>query len=131
MKNLAVILLAVSISGCATLGDWLPSFWDDNQSAKIIDIRQQVQNINCDTTEDQRRGATGLASSIQWFKLYSESKGMLQKDVLRLVEPMDQTVAEWRKRAESGEASTGYCKIKKSVLKVQSDKAATAVLGRY
>ena len=131
MKNLAVILLAMSISGCAALGDWLPSFWDDNQSAKIIDIRQQVQNINCDTTEDQRRGATGLAGSIQWFKLYSESKGMLQKDVLRLVEPMDQTVAEWRKRAESGEASTGYCKIKKSVLKVQADKAATAVLGRY
>ena len=131
MKKIAVILLAVSISGCATLGEWLPSFWDDNQSAKIIDIRQQVQNISCDTAEDQRRGATGLANSIQWFKLYSESKGILQKDVLRLVEPMEQTVGEWHKRAESGEASTGYCKIKKSVLKVQSDKAATAVLGRY
>jgi hypothetical protein len=131
MKKIAVVLLAVSISGCAALGEWLPSFWDDNQSAKIIDIRQQVQNIVCDTAEDQQRGSAGLASSIQWFKLYSESKGMLQKDVLRLVEPMDQTVGEWKKRADTGEASAGYCKIKKSVLKVQADKAATAVLGRY
>lgn len=131
MKKLAAILVAFSLSGCAQLQQWIPSFWDDNQSAKIIDIRQKAHNIECTTVEIQRQHATGLASDIQWFLLYSDSKGATQKDVIRLVEPMEKTVGDWVKRTESGEASKGYCEIKKKLIKVQADKAANSVLWRY
>ena len=131
MKKLAMVLLAVSISGCASVQQWIPSFWDDNQSAKIIDIRQKAHNIQCDTVELQKTHADGLVKDIQWFLLYSDSKGALQKDVIRLLKPMEQTVGDWAKRTDTGEASKGDCEIKKKVIIVQADKAANSVLWRY
>jgi len=131
MNKLAVVLVAFSLSGCAQLQQWIPSFWDDNQSVKIIDIRQKAHNIQCDTVELQQIHADGLAKDIQWFLLYSESKGALQKDVIRLVEPMEKTVGDWAKRTATGEASKAYCEIKKKLIKVQADKAANSVLWRY
>ena len=131
MNKLAVVLVAFSLSGCAQLQQWIPSFWDDNQSVKIIDIRQKAHNIQCDTVELQQIHADGLAKDIQWFLLYSESKGALQKDVIRLVEPMEKTVGDWAKRTATGEASKAYCEIKKKLIKVQPDKAANSVLWRY
>ena len=114
-----------------SITQWIPSFWDDNQSAKIIDIRQKAHNIQCDTVKTQKTHADGLVKDIQWFLLYSDSKGALQKDVVRLVKPMEQTVGDWAKRTATGEASKGYCKIKKKVIIVQADKAANSVLWRY
>ena len=130
-KFLLIALTSITLTGCAALEQWLPSFWDDNQSAKIIDIRLRAHNIQCDTVEIQKTHADGLVKDIQWFLLYSESKGALQKDVIRLVEPMQQTVGDWAKRTATGEASKGYCEIKKKVIIVQADKAANSVLWRY
>ena len=130
-KFLLIVLTSITLTGCAALEQWLPSFWDDNQSAKIIDIRLRAHNIQCDTVEIQKTHADGLVKDIQWFLLYSESKGALQKDVIRLVEPMQQTVGDWAKRTATGEASRGYCEIKKKVIIVQADKAANSVLWRY
>ena len=130
-KVLLVAITAIALTGCASLQKWIPSFWDDNQSAKIIDIRQRAHNIQCDTVELQQIHANGLVKDIQWFMLYSESKGALQKDVMRLVEPMEKTVDDWAKRTATGEASRAYCEIKKKVIVVQADKAANSVLWRY
>ena len=130
-KFLIVTIASLALSGCASMQEWIPSFWDDNQSAKIIDIRQQAHNIQCDTVEIQKTHADRLVNDIQWFLLYSESKGAVQKDVIRLVEPMEKTVGDWAKRTATGNASKAYCEIKKKVIVVQADKAANSVLWRY
>ena len=120
------ILVTFMLQGCSTVQNWIPSFWDDNQSAKIIDIRQAAHNIDC--TKDQREQATELWHNIQWFELYSTSKGFSQKDVLRMIEPMKKTVTDWKDRENP---STGYCEIKKKIIITQADKAANSVLWRF
>ena len=130
-KLLLIAVTSVTLTGCASIQQWIPSFWDDNQSAKIIDIRQRAHNIQCDTVELQKTHSAGLVKDIQWFLLYSDSKGAVQKDVIRLVEPMEKTVGDWANRTATGDASKAYCEIKKKIIVVQADKAANSVLWRY
>lgn len=129
MKRLILALSIVSLTGCSTVMGWIPSFWDDNQSAKIIDVRQQVANIDC--AKPQLPQAQGIQKDIQWFQLYSASKGTRQQDVLRIVEPMKKTVDEWADRSAKTEGSPAYCELKKRALKLQADRAAEAILGRF
>lgn len=129
-KLLAVSLISLSLTGCASIVEMIPSFWDDNQSAKIIDIRQTVQGITCEAGT-QLDDAEMLLYEIQWFKLYSESKGSRQKDVLRIVAPMEETASDWAKRSREKEGSKTYCEIKKKILVKQSSRAAEAILGRF
>lgn len=129
MKKLFVIATLTLLTGCSTVQNWIPSFWDDNQSAKIIDVRQQVHNIDC--TKPQLPQAQGIANGLQWFRLYSDSKGMLQKDVLRITAPIEETAVEWVKRSETQEGSKVYCEMKKKVLVKQIDRAASGILGRW
>ena len=124
--NKLIIIFAVLLTGCASVQNWVPSFWDDNQSRSIIDVRSRVEQIDC--TQPQLPQSQAIARELEWFRLYSESKGSLQKDVLRVVEPMTKTVAEWRAR---GEGSTAYCGIKKQILQQQSSRAAAVILGRW
>lgn len=130
-KLLVIVITSIGLSGCASITQWIPSFWDDNQSAKIIDIRQKAHNITCDTPLLQQAHAATLKDDIQWFLLYSDSKGAAQKDVIRLVEPLEKTVSAWEKRAASGSSSSAYCEIKKKIIIVQADKAANSILWRY
>lgn len=129
MKKILLTLGLVTLTGCSTIMEWVPSFWDDNQSAKIVDVRQQIENINCKVP--QLVQAQGIQKDIQWFELYSKSKGTLQKDVLRIVEPMKKTVDEWADRSAKTEGSAAYCELKKRTLKLQASRAAEAILGRY
>ena len=129
MKKIAIVVIALTLTGCANMYKYIPSFWDDNQSAKIIDVRQKIHNIDC--TKAQASQATAIVQDIQWFRLYSESKGSLQQDVLKLVEPMEQTAQDWAKRSATQEGSKTYCEIKKKVLVGQIDRAAGSVLGRW
>ena len=126
MKGVTSVVFAVMLTGCSTVQNWIPSFWDDNQSAKIIDVRQRVQNIDCE--QPQQPQAQALVADIQWFKLYSESKGMLQKDVLRLMEPINETAKAWAARPNGSKA---YCESKKKILIQQTDRAASGILGRW
>jgi hypothetical protein len=128
MKLITALVLSVSLTGCAAIQEWIPSFWDDNQSAKIIDIRQKAHNIDCTDVITQKYWSSALARDIQWFELYSDSKGSAQKDVLRMIEPMKKTVAEWDGRENPSKA---YCELKKKIIKVQADKAANAVHWRF
>ncbi len=129
MKLIATVIIAVMLTGCSTVKSWIPSFWDDNQSAKIVDVRLAVDRIDCG--RDQLAQAQRVRDDLRWFELYSQSKGWRQADVLRIIKPMQETVEDWYKRSLDGQGSKGYCEIKKKILQSQSERAAQAVLGRF
>lgn len=126
MKLFTTLAVAVLLTGCATVKSWIPSFWDDNQSAYITEARLSVERISC--ADAQLPQVTVLARDLQRFQLYSEAKGSLQQDVLRVIEPMQSTVREWTTR---GEGSRAYCEIKKRLLTQQGERAAKVILGRW
>jgi hypothetical protein len=133
IKLIAIGATVLTLQGCAALSTvtgYIPSFWDDNQSSKIIDIRQNIEQITCEPGT-QLSDATYVKNEIQWFRLYSESKGSRQKDVLKILAPMEETVSDWAKRSETKEGSKTYCELKKKTLQLQSSRAAEAILGRY
>ena len=124
--RLTVLILAVLLGGCTTIQSWIPSFWDDNQSNYIIRARLDIERIDCG--QPQLAQIQRVQEDLRMFVLYSESKGSLQKDVLRVVEPMQSTTDEWVKR---GEGSAMYCKLKKTILTQQGERAAQVILGRW
>jgi hypothetical protein len=127
MKKLSVVLFLVLLQGCSTM---LPSFWDDNQSKKIIDVRQSVAHLNC--AQSHLPQVKQIHDQLEWFQLYSESKGFLQNDVLAVIKPMQETVEEFYKRsAGKNQGSVPYCEMKKKILIKQSSIAAQAVLARF
>jgi PBP1b-binding outer membrane lipoprotein LpoB len=127
-KLVSIIFLAVSVQGCA-LHSIIPSFWDDNQSAAMIDVRQSINQLNC--SEPQAPQVKRIKDKIEWFDLYSESKGMQQNDVRALTKPMQETVDDFYKRSVDKEGSKAYCEAKKKILQTQASKAAEGVLGRW
>ena len=133
IRLISVAVFSLMLVGCSVLQkgvDLIPSFWDDNQSAKIVDIRHSIEQITC-APGTQLRDATDLLTELQWFQLYSDSKGSRQKDVLRIIQPMEETVRDWQKRSQAKEGSVAYCTSKRMVLKQQSKRAAESILGRF
>ena len=128
MRKLTVILVLL-LSGCASVQSWVPSFWDDNQSAKIVDVRLRVDRLDC--SQPQLAQISVIRDDLRWFELYSASKGQLQKDVLRLIAPMQATVEDMYTRNTGGTASKTYCELKKQIMTQQAERAASAVLGRW
>ena len=126
MAKWLMLFSLMVLQGCAQIQSWVPSFWDDNQSARIIDVRSRVESINC--AETQRPQVDAVARELRWFEMYSQAKGTLQKDVLRVIEPMQSTVKEWRDR---GEGSKTYCELKKKLLTQQGERASRVILGRW
>lgn len=132
MKRLLIIGLVALLQGCATFSfqdikDQIPSFWDDNQSRSVIDIRQSVEKLNC--KESHAPQVKVIKDNIQWFILYSDSKGT--KDVLTLVKPMESTVDDFYKRSLEKQGTEIYCDIKKKILTTQSSTVAKTVIGRF
>jgi hypothetical protein len=129
MRYLAVALV-LCLSGCASIKEMIPSFQDPNQSAKIIDVRQSVAQLDC--KQPHAPQVKQIKDNLEWFELYSNSKGDRQKDVLRLVKPMQETVDDFYKRSTSEkQGSDTYCEIKKKLMTTQAERAASAVLGRF
>jgi len=132
MKKLLAILSIALLQGCAVaLSSYIPSFWDDNQSAKIVTVRLDIERVDCKA--QQLPQVIKIRDDLAWFKLYSESKGSRQADVLRLTQPMTETVEDWYKRVsqEGHKDNAIYCDLKKRVLTEQSARAAKAILGRF
>lgn len=129
MKKIIALSLFLFTTGCNSIdmSTVIPSFWDDNQSRSIVTVYQLASNINCDELPTNLQ-VKRIVDELQWFQLYSESKGMLQKDVLNLVQPMQKTVIEW---AAKDKSSNSYCKIKKQIVTEQAKMASKAVLGRF
>ena len=129
MKRILLISCVVVLSGCSTVQSWIPSFWDGNQSAKITDVRLTVDRIDC--SKDQLAQAAQLRDQLRWFELYSTSKGALQRDVIKLIQPIQATTEDWYKRSLDGQGSVGYCNIKKKILEQQTARAAKGIMGRW
>lgn len=132
-KTVFIILFTLVLTGCSSVSGLvskIPSFWDDNQSSQIITVRQNIARITC-AEGTQLESAQQVQRDLEWFRLYSESKGTRQQDVLRIVEPMEKTIGEWIKRSETQEGSKAYCELKKRTLKLQAARAAEAILGRF
>lgn len=130
MKTILITIVFL-LSGCAQLQGFIPSFWDDNQSQKIIDLRLTIERIDCKA--QQKPQVSRVRDDLEWFRLYSESKGGRQQDVLKLTQPMAETTEDWYKRvsAEGYKENAIYCELKKRVMVEQSTRAAKAVLGRF
>jgi hypothetical protein len=128
--RIITFLLALALTGCASITSVIPSFWDDNQSARIIDVRLAVERVDC-AGPQVLASVSRVRDDLEWFKLYSTSKGALQKDVLNIVAPMQETAEDWYKRTAQGTSSKVYCELKKSVMTQQATRAASAVLGRW
>lgn len=127
--KLTSLILVISLTGCASIKEMIPSFSDVNQSAKIIDVRQSVALLDC--KKDHAPQVKSIKDNLQWFQLYSESKGWRQNDVIKLIKPIQETTDDFYKRSLDKQGSEAYCEIKKKILTQQTDKAATAILGRF
>ena len=128
-KILAIAIVSVSLTGCASIQSMIPSFWDDNQSKAIVDVRQSVAQLDCE--QEHAPQVKRIKDNLEWFDLYSESKGKRQQDVRKLIAPMKETVDDFYKRSKEKQGTKTYCEIKKKVMTTQSEKAASAVLGRF
>jgi len=128
MRKILLVISLLSLTACSTVdvSSVLPSFWDDNQSRSMITAYQLSVNIDCD--KPQQPQAKSIQQELQWFELYSRSKGMLQRDVIELISPLQKTVGEW---AERDKSSPAYCKLKKQIIIKQAETASKAVLGRF
>ena len=124
-----ILIAVIMLTGCANIQSWVPSFWDDNQSAKIVDVRLGVDRLDC--SQPQLAQITVIRDDLRWFELYSASKGAMQKDVLRLIAPMQATVQDMYTRNTGGSASKTYCELKKQIMTQQAERIASAVLGRW
>jgi hypothetical protein len=131
MKRTLLILAVVMLQGCAGLTGLIPSFWDDNQSAKIVDVRLSLERLDC--SQPQAQQLKPVRDNIAWFQLYSESKGSRQTDVVKLTQPLSETVEEWYKRvsAEGYKENKIYCQMKQKIAEEQAARAAKAILGRF
>jgi len=129
MRTLAILTISLTLTGCATVQNWIPSFWDDNQSARIVDVRLKAERLDCD--QEHLPQVSAMRDDLEWFRLYSESKGYLQKDVMRITAPIQETVEDFYKRSITQQGSKTYCEMKKKIMVEQSRKAAAAILGRW
>ena len=131
MKTLLAILSFTVLSGCAGIQGLIPSFWDDNQSNRIINVRLDIERIDCRAS--QKPQVAKIRDDLESFRMYCDSKVRRQADVLALTEPMAATVEDWYKRVstEGHKDNPIYCDLKKRVLTEQSARAAKAVLGRF
>jgi hypothetical protein len=125
IKILTILTAAIVLSGCVSI----PSFWDDNQSSAIVSVRLAVENIDC--AESHAPQVKQIQQQLRWFELYSESKGRRQQDVIRLIKPMQETVADFYQRSVTNPGSKTYCELKKDTMTEQASTIARAVLGRF
>ena len=128
MKTL-VLALAFLLSGCSTVVSWIPSFNDPNQSARITDVRLAVDSLDC--ARSQHVQALAIQRELRWFELYSQTAGLRHQDVLRVIAPMQATVAEFVTRTQAQDASRVYCDLKKRAMQEQAARAAGVIQGRF
>jgi hypothetical protein len=130
MNKLITILALVALTGCAQMKSWVPSFSDANQSAKIIDVRMSIDQLDCD--KPHLAQVRQIKDNLRWFELYSQNAGFRNQDVLNLIKPMQSTVDDFYKRSlQDAQGSKGYCEIKKKLMATQANAAAEVILGRF
>ncbi len=127
MKRLLAILAVVSLSGCSTIMEYIPSRWDVNQAKVITDLQQQARHFDCKA--DQAQQLSAIQKNIEWFDIYAKTKPT--RDVAKLTAPMSNTVKEFQDRVAKGPVSPLYCDMKKKLFIQQADIIGGAVQGRF
>jgi hypothetical protein len=116
MKAL-ILSTIIFLSACTGL----PSFYDDNESLLSVQVRHQVDKLNCSTPNVQP-----VKDSVDMLFLYSESKR--SSDIGELIVLMKETT---NGLYEKKQISEPYCNLKKKVLQKQSSDIASAIMRRY
>lgn len=112
-----ILSTAIFLSACSGL----PSFYDDNESLLSVQVRHQVEKLNCAAPDIQP-----VKDSVDMLSLYSESKR--SSDIGELIALMKETT---NGLYEKEQISEPYCKLKKKVLQKQSSDIASAIMRRY
>jgi PBP1b-binding outer membrane lipoprotein LpoB len=127
MKKLATLLVIISLTGCASIMEYIPSSWDANQAKSITDIQQQTRHFDCKA--DLAPQVKQLAKEVEWFDIYSQTKPT--RDINKLTGVMKDTVKELQERVNKGPVSPLYCDLKKKIIQQQADILAKSVQGRF
>ena len=127
MKRLATLILFASLTGCASIMEYIPSGWDVNQAKVITDIQQQARHIDCKA--DLAPQVNKLAQDVEWFDIYAKTKPT--RDIAKLTGTITDTVQELQERVTKGSVSPLYCDLKKKIIQQQADILAKSVQGRF
>ena len=127
MKRLATLLVIISLTGCASIMEYIPSSWDVNQAKSITDIQQQAKHIDCRV--DLVPQVNQLVKEVEWFDIYSQTKPT--RDINKLTGVIKDTVKELQERVAKGPVSPLYCDLKKKIIQQQADILAKSVQGRF
>ena len=127
MRRLIAVVAFLSLTGCASIMEMIPSRWDVNQAKVITDIQQQAKRFDCKT--DQTAQLNELAKSVEWFDIYAKTKPT--RDIAKLTGTMDKTIQEYQDRLKTGPVSPLYCDLKAKIIKQQADILAGSVQGRF
>ena len=127
MKKLLLILAVVSLTGCASIMEMIPSGWDANQAKVITDIQLQARHIDCKA--DLAPQINKLAQDVEWFDIYAKTKPT--RDIAKLTGTITDTVKELQDRVAKGSVSPLYCDLKKKIIQQQADILAKSVQGRF
>jgi len=127
MKKLLLIVAFLSLTGCASIMEYIPSGWDVNQAKVITDIQQQVRHFDCKA--DLAPQVNQLAKDVEWFDIYAKTKPT--RDIAKLTGTITDTVAELKDRVAKGPVSPLYCDLKKKIIQQQADILAKSVQGRF
>ena len=127
MKKLIAVLAFLSLTGCASIMELIPSRWDANQSKSITDIQLQAKNLDCKA--DLAPQVNKLAQDVEWFDIYAKTKPT--RDIAKLTGTITTTVKELQDRVKAGPVSPLYCDLKKKIIQQQADILAGSVQGRF
>jgi PBP1b-binding outer membrane lipoprotein LpoB len=127
MRNFITLIAFLSLTGCASIMEYIPSGWDVNQARSITDIQQQARHIDCRT--DLKPQVDQLAKEVEWFDIYSQTKPT--RDINKLTGTIKDTVKELQERVAKGPVSPLYCDLKKKIIQQQADILAKSVQGRF
>lgn len=127
MKKILVVLAFLSLTGCASIMEYIPSSWDVNQAKMITDIQLEVRHFDC--RADLAPQVNKLARDVEWFDIYAKTKPT--RDIARLTGTITDTVNELKERVAKGPVSPLYCDLKKKIIQQQTDIIAKSVQGRF
>jgi PBP1b-binding outer membrane lipoprotein LpoB len=127
MTRLLLILTFLSLTGCASVMEYIPSSWDANQAKVITDIQLQARHIDCKA--DLAPQIKRLSQDVEWFDIYAKTKPT--RDINKLTGTITETVKELQDRVAKGPVSPLYCDLKKKIIQQQADILAKSVQGRF
>ena len=127
MKKLLVVVAFLSLTGCASIMEMIPSGWDANQAKVITDIQLEVRHFDCKA--ELKPQVDQLAKDVEWFDIYAKTKPT--RDIAKLTGTITDTVNELKDRVAKGPVSPMYCDLKKKIIQQQVDIIAKSVQGRF